>query len=424
MIALSTTTCRRVRLPHLIVLTLSSFLTFLPIAQAAEESSLERVVIVLRHGVRPPTKSAEAMADLSALPWPDEAAWGATIGELTPHGAKAIVKLGSNLRDVYAKEGLLPNHGSVSKQVLIWADGADQRTRATAQYLAQGIGPEDPPSTGYLPPDNPDPLIDALRAGVCSLKPGDAEQAVRDAGPIETPEVAAALDRLQQIMAPEACAHGPGMCLKGTTTISASATEVKLSGPLATGATVSEALLLEYENGLTGKEFAWGRATRADLDILLRIHEHASNLTRRTPYIAARRAGPLARFILAAMSDAQVQGTPAVQAEHRLIVVTGHDTTLSNLAGIFGFDWHLMQQPDVTAPGTGIAFERWRNKADGTAELRVRLLYQDTEQVRSLLDTAAHQLWLTPSVCKVDKSCNLVDMRAAILQQLPAQCIQ
>jgi 4-phytase/acid phosphatase len=408
---------------HLAILAALSLCALLPVARAAEESSLERVVLVMRHGVRPPTKSAEAMAALSALPWPDDAAWGARPGELTPHGAQAIVKLGADLRRVYTLEGLLPAGGPASKQILIWADGADQRTRATAQSLAQGLEPGDPPPTGHLPPDQPDPLIDALHAGVCELIPAEAERAAQAAGPIDTPEVAAALARLQQIMAPEACAKGPGACMAGASKIAAGATEVKLSGPLAIGATVSEALLLEYENGFAGAQFAWGRATREDLDVLLRIHEHASNLTRRTPYVATHRAAPLARFILAAMSDAEVPGTPAIQARHRLIVVTGHDTTLSNLAGIFGLDWHLPQQPDFTAPGTGIAFERWRNKTDGKAELRVRLFYQDLEQVRSLQDTPGHQLRLTPAVCRPDQACNLPDAKAAIMGLLPAQCL-
>lgn len=394
-----------------------------PTAQAAEQSSLQRVVMVMRHGVRPPTKSAQAMATLSAQPWPDEATWGAPPGELTPHGAQAIMKLGADLRHVYTMEGLLSASGSVSKEILIWADGADQRTRATAQYLARGLEPADPPSTGFLSPDKTDPLIDALHAGVCTLVPTEAEQAVQAEGPLETPEVTAALGRLQQIMAPTACANGPGVCLAGTSKISAGTMEIKLSGPLATGATVAEALLLEYENGLRGAQFAWGRATREDLDMLLRIHEHTSDLTRRTPYVASRRAAPLARFILAAMSDAEVPGTPAIRAGHRLIVVTAHDTTLSNLADIFGLDWHLPEQPDVTAPGTGIAFERWHNKVDGKTELRIRLFYQDLEQVRSLLDTPVHQLQLTPGVCKVDQSCPLENAKTAIMRTLPAQCL-
>jgi len=62
-------------------------------------ATLERVVLFMRHGVRPPTKSAAAMASQSDTVWPDEHVWGAAAGELTPHGTLAIRRLGTALRN-------------------------------------------------------------------------------------------------------------------------------------------------------------------------------------------------------------------------------------------------------------------------------------------------------------------------------------
>jgi len=400
-------------------------------AQQAEQQhgyTLERVVLVMRHGVRPPTKSAKSMASLSDSAWPDDTAWGAAPGELTPHGGLAIKKLGADLREFYADAGLVATRGSIANQTLIWADGADQRTRATAQLLAQGLAqdPDSPIAIAWSDKDI-DPVFDGLGSGVCQLDPAAAQQAVLAQGAIDTPASLAALAKLQTVLAPQACEHGAGMCLAGASKLSATATDVKISGPLSTGATVAEVLLLEYENALPADQVGWGRVNRADFEQLLFVHEHTSNLTRRTPYIASRRAYPLVQLILNTLLEKNEANkasstVPAINESQRLIVLTGHDTNLSNLAGVFGLDWHLADQPDVTAPGTTIAFERWRDNKTGQAILRLRLFYQDMDQVRNLSKIPAHQITLHSETCQGAEQCTLSDAVTAATALLPKDC--
>jgi 4-phytase/acid phosphatase len=376
----------------LFALTLSGLVLMCDPARAAQPV-LERVVIVLRHGVRPPTRSAEALAPLADRAWPDTKAWGAEPGELTPHGAAAIRMLGADLRAVYARAGLIAAAGALDGEVKIWADGADQRTRETARALAEGLAPGSPPAFGAGPEGDTDPLFDALDAGACALDPVQAQAAVMAQAPLETAGTRAALDRLQAITAPRACAGGPGVCLRGEDKISGDRKGVKLTGPLGVGAGIAEDLLLEYENGLPEAGVGWGRAGRADLDVVLAAHVRASALTRRTPYIARRRAAPLARFLLAALGEGQAPaGSPSLDPAAKLIVLVGHDTNLSNLAGVFDLGWSLPGQPDATAPGTGLAFERWRDRDSGAVTLTLRIVYQDPDQVRRLQATPAH--WL------------------------------
>src|SRR5271168_2391055 len=64
---------------------------------------LEKVLILERHGVRPPTKPPEAFAKYANEPWPQ---WPVAPGELTPHGAEAMRAMGEGLRVRYAS--LLP----------------------------------------------------------------------------------------------------------------------------------------------------------------------------------------------------------------------------------------------------------------------------------------------------------------------------
>lgn len=394
-------------------------------AQSAPSApQLERVVIVMRHGVRPPTKSAATLAPLSDKAWPDSAAWGAAPGELTPHGAAAIKIFAASLRNIYADAGLLPSTGGLGDRVLLWADGSDQRTRATGEAFAQGLDAAAPPHAGSLAKDATDPLFDDLEAGKCSLDADAAEAAVKAAGPLETPEVTQGLARLQQIVAPDACTGGKGTCLAGSSKIAGSSEKVKIEGPIATGATLAENLMLEYENGLPNAQFGWGRASRADLDTVMAVHERTSYLTRRTPYIARRRAASLTGLILSVL-DGRVrrEGPPTLGPQARFVVLVGHDTNLANLAGVFDLDWKLPAQPDSTAPGTAIAFERWRDPASGAATVRVRVFYQEADAVRELAQVPARQVPVVPGICKASGGvCALDTFVAAIDKEVPATC--
>ena len=186
-------------------------------ALAIAADHLERVVIVMRHGVRPPTKSAEQLAPLADKPWPGDDVWGAKPGELTPHGATAIRKLGVNLGRVYA--GLQPG------RAVIWADGADQRTRETARNLAMGLAPDAPPAFGAVADGTHDPMFSGPAADVCPSDPA-ALKASADAWTAKLarpdPALAPALARLQALFAPHGCDGGAGACLAGPTTIEAS----------------------------------------------------------------------------------------------------------------------------------------------------------------------------------------------------------
>lgn len=408
-----------------LILTIGVVNTYAADEHAGQEGlTLQRVVLFMRHGVRPPTKSAEAMAPLSDAPWPNEQGWGAAPGELTPHGGMAIRKLGHDLRDYYVGAGLLPTSGSIASQTLIWADGADQRTRETAKMLSRGLT-ENGFQTGsvHWSNDLPDPLFDALSTHICKMDPEAAQSAVLAEGSLENREISVALGKMQSVVAPLACYTGGGICLASPSKLTATEQDVKISGPLSTAATISEVFLLEYENGFPMEQVAFNRASASEIAQLLLIHEHTSNLTRRTPYIATRRAFALVQFILNALSSDSVNtNVPAINAQQNFIVLIGHDTNLSNLAGVFGLNWHLDGQPDVTAPGTTIAFEHWRDNKTGQAILQMRLFYQGMEQVRHLSETPVRSLAIRPAACADSSACEMNKLVNEIKSILPKDC--
>jgi len=382
---------------------------------------LERAVIVMRHGVRPPTKSAAALASLSDRPWPDDQAWGAAPGELTPHGAAAIGKLAASLRGYYSARGLLPARGGAGPAVAIWADGGDERTRATAAAVAQAFDPKAPPAFGAVAEGQKDPLFDAASLAGCSEDAEPALAAVTARGPLRTARVDAGLKRLQRIFAPDGCNGGAGVCLSDPSALSTDRGGVKITGSLATGATLAEDLLLEYENAMPPAQLGWGRASRADLAVVMPVHDLAADLTRATPYLAVRHGGPLARAVLGLLGDQDA--APAQSAGKPLVVIVGHDTNLSNLAGVFGLTWRLPGQPDATAPGTALAFERWRDPVTGAAEVRVRVFYQTPDQVRNLSGAINRPIPLSPAICGPStRACSLERLASATERLIPPSC--
>jgi 4-phytase/acid phosphatase len=66
----------------------------------------------------------------------------------------------------------------------------------------------------------------------------------------------------------------------------------------------------------------------------------------------------------------------------RLVVLSGHDGTLTLLAGMLDLHWQLPgYQPDQTVPGGALVFERWR-RADGQRVIRLRYTAQSLAQLR------------------------------------------
>src|SRR5205085_360459 len=79
-------------------------------------------------------------------------------------------------------------------------------------------------------------------------------------------------------------------------------------GPLKIGSNLSEALLLEYADGMEGRDLGWGRLTTVKLLEIMKIHEAYADLARQTPYVARIQASNLLSHILRSMEQA-VSGT-------------------------------------------------------------------------------------------------------------------
>jgi 4-phytase / acid phosphatase len=114
-----------------------------------------------------------------------------------------------------------------------------------------------------------------------------------------------------------------------------------------------------------------------------------------------------------------------VVKEVKVLALAGHDTNLSNMAGIFGLELRVDGQPDSTAPATALAFELWRDVKTKIRYVKPRIFYLELSQMRDLKPEKARDSTLTFKHCSnngPDGLCPLLDLSKNIDQRIPRSC--
>jgi 4-phytase/acid phosphatase len=388
--------CRALRCLTLLLCAASPLL-----AQGVEHvpGKLKFVIIFSRHGVRTPTGSSEQLNQYSAQPWPK---WDSPSGNLTPQGARLMTLFGSYYRAYLAQQGLLSADGCADAIRVSFFSDSDQRTAETGKSLATGMfsGCSTGQQQHALPEGQVDPLFHSLSAGVG--QPDRKRAAASIAGRIGnnpagvTEAYRLQLDTLQRVLlgcasaspCPQPGHTAPTLLLDIPAGFDAGKSDhlAELKGPLNTASTITENLLLEYTSGLPMDQVGWGRVDLATLKQLMDLHTAASDLTRRTSYLATVQASNTLAHILDTLQQAvtgkDVRGALG-KAGDRVVVLVGHDTNLANMAGMLNMNWVIDGRRDDTPPGGALVFELWQ---DGDAAYQVRTYYtaQTLEQMRAV----------------------------------------
>jgi 4-phytase / acid phosphatase len=354
---------------------------------SANKPELQYVVIVSRHGVRSPTWENARLNAYSAEPWPQ---WPVPPGNLTPHGYRLIQMMGAYYRQWLRAEHLLSASGCQDAPHIYIRSDTEQRTRETGRAFAESLLPDCAIEAHAQPDGERDPLFSGfgtpdrqkMLAAVRERLGADPQKLVADHR--------VALKTLQSIVG--------GKPLEAATVgVTPEGRSLELTGPFATGSTFSEDLLLEYAEGMKGRDLGWGRLTRDRLERVLEIHAVYADLMRRTPYLARARGSNLLAHVLRSLDQA-TSGKPIGGALGRpgdeVLLVAGHDTNLSNLSGMLGLSWKLQgYQPDDTPPGGALIFSLWRDPA-GQYSLKLRYVAQSLDQMRNALMRGADKLSL------------------------------
>ncbi len=365
-------------------------------------AKLKFVVIVSRHGVRSPTGSADQLNQYAAQPWPK---WDVPPGYLTPHGAQLMRIFGGYYRAYFAKQGLLSPTGCADAKYVSFYSDSDQRTVETGKSLAVGMFPgcsvNEQSEQHALAEGQADPLFHSLAAEV-GLP--DRDRAVASIGgrigndPAGlTDAYRSELEELQRILlgcATSSPCPQPGhtaakLLLDIPSSLDAGKGDhqAELRGPLNTASTLTENFLLEYTDGIPMDQVGWGRVDLATLKELLDLHTAASDLTRRSSYVATVQASNALAHIVKTMEQAATgKAVPGAlgNPEDRAIVMVGHDTNLSNIAGALNINWLIDGRRDDTPPGGALVFELWQAPTPSGYEVRAYYAAQTLEQMRNV----------------------------------------
>ncbi len=372
-------------------------------AQPPATEKLDYVVYFSRHGVRTPLTTNANLNNLSVDPWPD---WKITIGNMTEHGRVLMGLIGAYDREYFTHAGLLsPESCTDANRFYFWADNI-QRDIEGARVIAEKMFPDCTIPIGSVDPKLKDPLFSATTAprapGIEAVDRKFATAAL--VGRIgNDPRAliarhAAEIDFLQRILL--ACDPG-GPCPKNGRTPQRMLLDAipqpappaaprdllseltALSGQLNS---VTEALYLEYVDGLPMNDVGWGRIDEAGIERLMAMRNEAINLTQRTPYQAKAHASNLLSHIVRSMEQSTgkkpVKGALGHTGDKGLFLL-GHDGDIVPLGGVLGMNWIAEGYgPNDTPPGTAMVFEMWRDTATNKRTVRTWLLTEPPKKMR------------------------------------------
>jgi 4-phytase/acid phosphatase len=351
-------------------------------AQAAKTDGPRLVIVVMRHGVRSPSHPDELNV-YAAQPWPK---WSVRGGYLTPHGAMLVRQLGRHYRSMYTGS-IFPAAGCpASGSVFVWAD-VDERTRATGDALVGGLAPGCSIAVHHAG-DNNDALFDPLpgfgsvnksesMASVMGALGGDPN-ALADAYRAEFSEMQTVLG-CGTLRACKIASRVP-------TTVAGTGDGglAEFDGGLDIAADVAENLLLEYTDGQ--KIVGWGRVDRATLVDLLQLHGLKQKFQHETIYAARAHGSNVMLHVLQTLQQGATGATVAgtrVPVPARFVALVGHDTQLSELAGLLRISWLMRGYPlNETPPGAALVFELYA-PGQGLPYVRTFFTAQTLDQMRS-----------------------------------------
>ena len=394
---------------------------------APSGATLEGVVILSRHGVRAAVEPNSAMRGYADQAWPK---MDVPVGNLTKQGRTLARLMGGYYGARYRDLGLLPSSGCLPKaQVDIWADNM-QRTLVTAEMLGKGMLPGCSYPVGRTR-SGPDPWIDPVGAGICSIDDDAAEASVLSmvGGSWTAPGIALqnSLGELQDTL--QCCR--PRICsqygLKAGCTLTDIVPNGSESGAIGIAANLAENFVMQYATGLPMSEVGWGRlSTPNDIGFVNQGHALAFWAANASPYLAAREGSNLANRILSSLSAAAAGSGPKVS------IIVAHDNNLLNVAGLLGVQWFVdSYQQNHVPPGSALAFELWKLPGNRGWAVEVNFFAQTLDQLRDktrlTLATPPTEAPLTVAACKPktgSDTCTLARLEAVLKASSVQACIR
>jgi 4-phytase / acid phosphatase len=347
--------------------------------QAAEGLQLEKVVMVVRHGIRAPLSDEAPVGEMARQPWPQ---WPVRESWLTPRGFEGMRLLGVYDREAFSARGLFGSTGCPERGTVRIRSSTAQRAIESGKALAQGFAPDCGITVEHGEPGTRDPVFDPRSTGMVRYD-GAAAVASIDAHIGGIRQLAernrAAFRTLEEVLG----CRGKGIAkpcdiLAEPSVLKPGAdpSSFDFGGPIRTASGTAQVFLLEYAEGFPQEKVGWGRADPKTIEAIGALHSLLFDVHVRAPYVASRQSAVLGRRILASLQD---------PSGAKLDLVVGHDNNLNGMAAVLGVKFKVegYAENDATVGGA-LVFELLRDPASATRYVRVVYQSQTLEQLRAL----------------------------------------
>ena len=349
-------------------------------AFAEGEYRLEQVTILSRHNIRSPLSAKGSLvSDITPHEW---FAWTSNTGELSLRGAMLETTMGQYFRLWLEKEGLIPeNYIPEDGAVRFYANGL-QRTQATAHYFSTGLLP-----VAVVPVERrgeygeaDDTFLPIIRfmtdeyAADIQAEIGEMMSAGR-AGMEKSLEVLKTVTDMEETEAYQTGKYGNLEEDESAVTL-AEGVEPRMSGPLKAMCSIADSLVLQYYEESDPVKAAFGHEMSEEdwraVGSVLAVYQ---DILFTSDLLAANLCHPMLEELLREMNT---EG-------RKFSFLCGHDATIASvLAALDAEPYELPGAIEPTTPiGAKLVFERWAD-AEGKDWYRIDLVYQSTEQLRSI----------------------------------------
>ena len=378
------------RAKHFVGLFLMLFLALSATAQNQREAGfneryqLKQVVVLSRHNIRSPISGKRStLRRITPHEW---FAWSSAPSELSLRGGVLETIMGQYFRKWLVSEGLIRENETPQEGEMRFYANSMQRTMATTQYFSSGmlpvanihvehhydIGKMDPVFNPQLTSVNDDFRYKALLqiAAMGGEKGFDGiGEKMRDNFHL--------LEQVLDLAESKACLEGD-TCHFRTDYLQidlVSNREPAMGGSFRLACQAADALILQYYEE-TDAEAAFGDTlTTEDWEQISAIKDWYGDVLFTAPVVARQVARPLLQTMLEEM-----------RAENRKFTfLCGHDSNIGSvLAALNAEEYSLPKTIEKKTPiGSKLVIAKWQD-TDGQLYASIRLVYQNTEQLRAL----------------------------------------
>ena len=365
-----------------------------PANDAPAGYTLEKVVMLSRHGIRAPLIGyGSALAESTPYTWPE---WKTEGGHLTPKGAELEKIFAHWLDGWFDASGLIKADDCPAGNVLVYTNslprtidsgksfvaGAFPNCDVTVHHL-EAVGTMDNTFNPITRSATDEAFVTRARASLdASLGDGGFAALNRQLA-VNYAELEKVLDYDNSLMCKEK--QQCDFAAQDNTLAFEQGKEPKTTGALRNGTGAGDSFILQYYEGFAEQDIAWGRLQNPQSwQRIIDIKNRYNDVLFGTPVMAKEAATPLLTFIANALQDRGYQH-PLAQAaqEAKVVMLVGHDSNFGSLFPLLRVaPYTLPGQYEHTPISGKVAFEQWRDR-DGKGWMKIEYLYQSGEQLRN-----------------------------------------